>query len=31
MANVPGFIKITKVYGFNYLVTPLGEVEMNDE
>ena len=31
MANVPGFIKITRNYGFNYLVTPLGEVERNDE
>jgi hypothetical protein len=31
MNNVPGFIKITKVYGFNYLETPVGRVEMNEE
>jgi hypothetical protein len=31
MDNVPGFIKITRAYGFNYLATPVGIVGMNEE
>ena len=31
MDNVPGFIKITLNYGFNYLATPVGPVGMNEE
>jgi len=31
MDNVPGFIKINRAYGLNYLATPVGVVGMNEE
>jgi len=31
MNNVPGYIKITRSHGFNYLATPVGEVRDDQE